>query len=79
MTPKEQSIVDNLRINLLGSRIVDIRYITEEEKQLLGIYKCPIIIQLSNGVLIWPMRDDEGNDGGALYTSKSEIGIIPTI
>jgi len=64
---------------IMSQRIVDVRYMTKEEQELLGIYSRGIIIQLANGILLFPMRDDEGNDAGALFTSDEEIGIFGTL
>ena len=31
-----------------------------------GWYKVPLIIEFTDGTMMIPMADDEGNDGGAL-------------
>ena len=44
-----------------------------------GWYKRPIQILLSNGTWLTPSMDDEGNDGGALFTSDEDLPTIPVI
>ena len=58
---------------LLGLEIVAIEYMSKEEIEHAGWDSRPFCIKLSNGGWIYPMRDDEGNDGGALcYTGSKE-------
>ena len=57
---------------LLGLEIVAIEYMSKEEIEHAGWDSRPFCIKLSNGAWIYPMRDDEGNDGGALrYTGEN--------
>lgn len=62
---------------LKGRKIVNVRYLDDEEMELMGWYKRPIVFQLDNGTLCFLASDDEGNDGGALF--YGENGVIPTI
>ena len=52
--------------HLVGLSIVKVRYCTPEERNGLGWYNQPIILHMSDGSLMFPQTDDEGNDGGAL-------------
>jgi len=52
--------------HLVGLSIVKVRYCTPEERDSLGWYNQPIILHMSDGSLMFPQTDDEGNDGGAL-------------
>tara|TARA_R100001082_G_C4336214_1_gene147908 strand:+ start:622 stop:861 length:240 start_codon:yes stop_codon:yes gene_type:complete len=52
---------------LIGKRIVDVFYMSEKEMEELGWSKRPLYLKLNDGSIISPQRDDEGNDGGALY------------
>ena len=36
-------------------------------------------ITFTNGLVIIPSRDDEGNDGGAILTNAKELSTIPVI
>ena len=64
---------------LVGRKIVDIRYLSKEETDSCGFYNQPIVIFLDNSEWIMPMKDDEGNDGGALATSYEKLSTIPVM
>jgi len=51
----------------VGRKIVGARYMTPEEAENMGWNKRPVVFQLSDGSLMYPSMDDEGNDGGALF------------
>lgn len=51
---------------LVGLTIINVRYATPQEVEDMGWYSAPIVIQLSDGTVMFPQSDDEGNDGGAL-------------
>lgn len=61
---------EHARINLLGKKIVGVRYITQEEANNLGWNSRSLAIQLNDGTLIYPSMDDEGNNAGALFGQK---------
>jgi hypothetical protein len=63
---------------LVGRTILKVEWMSNEECEELGWYSRPLAILLDNGVWIYPMRDDEGNDGGAFGTSGS-MGTIPVL
>jgi hypothetical protein len=52
---------------------------TKKEVEYMGWQSRSVIIILDNGVAIYPSRDDEGNDAGALFTSDDSLPIIPVI
>lgn len=55
---------------LLNKKIVQVRYMTEAEQQAFGWYHKSVVLQLDDGTLVFPSRDDEGNDAGALHYIK---------
>jgi len=57
---------------LKGRKIVSCRYMTTEEAEEMGWNHRPVIIQLDDGTIIFPSRDDEGNNGGALFGQNSK-------
>ena len=63
---------------LVGHKIIKVEWMSNAECEELGWYSRPLAILLDNGMWIYPMRDDEGNDGGALGTSGS-MGTIPVL
>jgi len=75
----ENSWEKRIAKSLVGRKIVDIRYLSAEEADSCGFYNQPICLFLDNGEWIMPMRDDEGNDGGAMATSYKNLSTIPVM
>ena len=71
----------NLASNfLVGKTIRRVRYLDDREREDIAWAKSTIVIEFTDGHWIVPMTDDEGNDGGAMWTSsQSELNVIPTI
>ena len=66
---------------LLNRRIVNVRYLTDEEMEAFGWrYKC-VVLTLDDNTLVFPARDDEGNDAGSLHFMPEQGGgdVIPVI
>jgi hypothetical protein len=66
---------------LLNRKIVNVRYLTDEEMEAFGWrYRC-IVLTLDDNTLVFPSRDDEGNDAGALHylPEHDGAGVIPVI
>jgi hypothetical protein len=70
---------DRVAKELVGKAIVAVRYLTEEEREELGWYSRSVVIQLSDGTLLWPSQDDEGNGAGALFTTIEALPTVPVI
>ena len=64
---------------LVGKTIKSVRYMTDDEMEDMMWHSKPVIIDFTDGSWIIPQRDDEGNDGGALYTSDETLSVIPVI
>lgn len=64
---------------LLGKKIVKVRYLTEAEMEAMGWYSRCVVMQLDDGNLIFPSRDDEGNDAGSLFTNDKDNSVLPVI
>jgi hypothetical protein len=66
---------------LKGRTIVNVRYMTLEEKELLNWLFRPVVLELDNGTILYPVEDDEGNDGGAVFanTVKEETVTFSTL
>ena len=61
---------------LLGYKIVQARYLTEEETKDIGWDSRPVALLLKKGKKeFWaiPQSDDEGNDGGALAVGSKDL------
>ena len=57
---------------LLNKKIVKVKWLTKEEAEENGWYSRPVAFQLNDGNWVFPMADDEGNDGGALAVGRDE-------
>jgi hypothetical protein len=64
---------------LLGRKIVKVRYMSEREAASMGWGSRPVVLQLDDGNLIYPSMDDEGNDAGAFFTNNERQSVLPTI
>jgi len=64
---------------LIGKKIVNVRYLTKKEMEYLGWYSKSLVIFFDDGTYIYPSQDDEGNDGGSLFTNIKGLLTIPVI
>ena len=62
---------------LAGRKIVKVRLMKKEEAEDLGWYSRSVVLHLDDGNLLYPSRDDEGNDAGALFTNDEELSTLP--
>lgn len=62
---------------LKGKTIKECRYLTKEEAEEMGWYKRPVVIFFTDGTHMFPMSDDEGNDGGAMAVGQKDV--LPTL
>jgi hypothetical protein len=62
---------------LLNKKIVEVRYLNDEEMQMMGWYKRPVCFFLNDGTSCILSMDDEGNDGGVLFYGTD--GVLPTL
>lgn len=63
--------------HLKGKTIKSVRYLTDEEMEGFMWYKRPVAIFFTDGHYMIPSADDEGNDGGAIFTSIEGLEVIP--
>ena len=52
---------------LYGKRVVGVRYLSASEATAMDWYHRPLVIEFDDGSYVFPSKDDEGNDGGALF------------
>ena len=71
--------VDIAKSLLLNKRIVNVRYLTQEEADDMGWSERTVAFQTQDGLWFFPSRDDEGNGGGALFTSHDKEGCLPVM
>jgi hypothetical protein len=66
-----------IKKHLVGKTIKNVRYLTDEEMEEFMWYKRPVVIFFTDGSYMIPSADDEGNDGGAIFTSFKGLEVIP--
>jgi|TARA_R110000822_G_scaffold303435_1_gene428091 hypothetical protein len=59
-----------------GKIVSHIEYTTEAESRESGWNRTPVIV-FTDGTWILASSDDEGNEGGAFFTSSEEMPTIP--
>jgi hypothetical protein len=64
---------------LLNRTITAVRYMTDKEQLDMGWYKKSLIIELDNGLLIYPSADPEGNDAGVVFTTDKDNNTLPAL
>ena len=65
---------------LLKRKIVKVEYMSSREAKESMWYSRPVCFLLDNGKWLYPMRDDEGNDGGAIgVASKDGSDTFPVL
>jgi len=64
---------------LLGKKIVGVRYLSLEESNELGWGTRCVVIQLDDGNLIYPSSDDEGNGPGSWFTNNESNPVLPVL
>jgi len=56
-----------------------VRYLSQDEANDLGWTERSIAFQTNDGTWFFCSADDEGNNGGALFTSNENISCLPVI
>ncbi len=64
---------------LVGSKIIKVDYMSNKKANELGWNDRPIQIHLDNGAILSPQADDEGNEGGALFTGLQKKSLAPVL
>lgn len=75
----EQKWTSDIAKFLIGKSIAGVRYMSQEEVDENMWDQRPLAIFFTDGSYIIPMSDDEGNNGGSLYTSSTDLPIIPVM
>jgi len=60
-----------------GKTVVRIRYTSDYETEEMGWHQNAPVIMFDDGSWILASSDDEGNSGGALFTSSEKMETIP--
>ena len=67
------------KAQLLGKKIVEVRYLSQEEADDLGWEERCVVIHLDDGNIILPSSDDEGNSAGAMFTNDTKNPTLPVL
>jgi hypothetical protein len=67
------------RETLKGQVCVGGRYITKEEAKAFEWSNRPFALFFESGLIVYAVSDDEGNQGGALFTSDENLPLIPVM
>ncbi len=70
--------------HLVGRKIIGVEWQSDEEKEAFGFYNSAVKILVENGkdgdpIVLTAMRDDEGNDAGAIATNIVDLETLPGI
>jgi hypothetical protein len=79
MSDQQKNWEKNIEKHLVGRKIVKIEYLSQSECEDCMWNSRPIVLILDDDNYLIPMRDDEGNDGGSLSTSFTDLPIIPVM
>ncbi len=52
---------------LKGKTIKEVTWLGDKDMGNLMWYKRPVVIKFTDGTILIPQSDDEGNDGGSMY------------
>ena len=63
--------MDYAEKHLVGKTVKAVSWMTEKEAKPMDWYSRPLIIEFTDGSVIYPSADDEGNNGGALFGFSS--------
>ena len=82
----QKAYLKEINAMLQGRRIVKVEYMSKKDTEANYWDSSPIVISVENAggdyIELIPMRDDEGNDGGALYVAnavKEKETVLPVI
>ena len=79
MADAEKTWTKIAKDQLLGRKIVKVRYLTQAEMEELGWYRRCIVMQLDDGNIIYPSWYYDGNNAGALFTNNTDQPVIPVL
>ena len=57
---------------LEGKTIKSVHWLSDPDMEVTGWYKRPVRIIFTDGSILIPQSDDEGNNGGAMYYQDEE-------
>jgi hypothetical protein len=76
MTAINKELESKAQKLLVGAKITEVRYFTDEEMEESGWSTRPLVIALSNKTVLYAACDEEGNDGGCLFTNRPTCAVL---
>ena len=66
---------------LEGRKVVEVRYMNEEEAASFDWHERPLLIIFDDNTVIFASSDDEGNSGGAIFGQSDAMNdlVIPAM
>ena len=61
---------------LKGKTIKEVTWLGDKDMGNLMWYKRPVVIKFTDGTILIPQSDDEGNDGGSMYYQDAQTSDV---
>ena len=61
---------------LKGKTIKEVTWLGDKDMENLMWYKRPVVIKFTDGTILIPQSDDEGNDGGSMYYQDAQTSDV---
>lgn len=65
-----------MELGIKGKKIIDVRQMSDAEMEEEGWDTRAIVLVLDDGTILYPSKDEEGNDAGALFGTKDKKSFI---